>query len=67
MPLGLNVNRLAKGPGIGAARLNEPYFWPATSEPVPNSHNVRRLYDSRMAERKARATIEREVTPLKVA
>jgi addiction module HigA family antidote len=76
----MSVNRLAKGLGIGAARVNEivrgkrgitadtalrlaryfgtsPEFW----------LNLQSLYDLRMAERKARARIEREVTPLKVA
>jgi addiction module HigA family antidote len=80
VPLGMSVNRLAKGLGIGAARLNEivrgkrgitadtalrlaryfgtsPEFW----------LNLQSLYDLRIAERKARARIEREVTPLKVA
>jgi addiction module HigA family antidote len=80
VPLGMSVNRLAKGLGVGAARLNEivrgkrgitadtalrlaryfgtsPEFW----------LNLQSLYDLRMAERKARARIEREVTPLKVA
>ena len=80
VPLGMSVNRLAKGLGIGATRLNEivrgkrsitadtalrlaryfgtsPEFW----------LNLQSLYDLRMAERKARTRIEREVTPLKVA
>jgi addiction module HigA family antidote len=80
VPLGMSVNRLAKGLGVGAARLNEivrgkrgitadtalrlaryfgtsPEFW----------LNLQSLYDLRIAERKARARIEREVTPLKVA
>lgn len=80
VPLGMSVNRLAKGLGIGAARLNEivrgkrsitadtalrlaryfgtsPEFW----------LNLQSFYDLRNAERKARARIEREVIPLKVA
>jgi antitoxin HigA-1 len=80
VPLGMSVNRLAKGLGIGTSRLNEivrgkrgitadtalrlaryfgtsPEFWV----------NLQSLYDLRMAEREARARIEREVTPLKVA
>ena len=80
VPLGMSVNRLAQGLGVGATRLNEvvrgkrgitadtalrlarylgtsPEFW----------LNLQSLYDLRMAERKARARIQREVTPLKVA
>jgi antitoxin HigA-1 len=80
VPLGMSVNRLASALGIGAARLNEivrgkrgvtadtalrlarcfgtsAEFW----------LNLQSLYDLRMTERKARARIEREVTPLKVA
>ena len=80
MPLGMSVNRLAAALGIGAARLNEivrgkrsitadtalrlarcfgtsAEFW----------LNLQSLYDLRMAERKVRGRIEREVTPLKVA
>jgi addiction module HigA family antidote len=80
VPLGMSVNRLAQGLGVGATRLNEvvrgkrgitadtalrlaryfgtsPEFW----------LNLQSLYDLRMAEREARARIEREVTPLKVA
>ena len=80
LPLGMSVNQLAKALGIGAARLNEivrgergvsadtalrlaryfgtsPEFW----------LNLQSLYDLRVAERKARARIEREITPLKVA
>jgi addiction module HigA family antidote len=80
VPLGMSVNRLAHALGIGAARLNEVVrgkrgitadtalrlarcfgtsaeFW----------LNLQSLYDLRMAERKVRARIEREVTPLKVA
>jgi antitoxin HigA-1 len=80
VPLGMSVNRLAAALGIGAARLNEivrgkrgitadtalrlarcfgtsAEFW----------LNLQSLYDLRMAERRVRARIEREVTPLKVA
>jgi addiction module HigA family antidote len=80
LPLGMSVNQLAKALGIGAARLNEivrgergvtadtalrlaryfgtsPEFW----------LNLQSLYDLRVAERKVRAKIEREITPLKVA
>lgn len=80
VPLGMSVNRLATALGIGAARLNEivrgrrgitadtalrlarcfgtsAEFW----------LNLQSLYDLRMTERRARARIEREVTPLKVA
>ena len=80
VPLGMSVNRLAAALGIGAARLNEivrgkrgitadtalrlarcfgtsAEFW----------LNLQSLYDLRMAERKVRGRIEREVTPLKVA
>jgi antitoxin HigA-1 len=80
VPLGLSVNRLAKGLGIEAARLNEivrckrgiaadtalrlaRYFGTSAEFWL----NLQTLYDLRMAERKERATIEREVTPLKVA
>jgi antitoxin HigA-1 len=80
VPLGMSVNRLATALGIGAARLNEivrgkrgitadtalrlarcfgtsAEFW----------LNLQSLYDLRMAERRVRSRIEREVTPLKVA
>jgi addiction module HigA family antidote len=80
LPLGMSVNQLAKALGIGAARLNEivrgergvtadtalrlaryfgtsPEYW----------LNLQSLYDLRVAERKVRAKIEREITPLKVA
>jgi addiction module HigA family antidote len=79
-PLGMSVNRLAEALGIGASRLNEivrgkrgitadtalrlarcfgtgAEFW----------LNLQSLYDLRITENKARARIEREVTPLKVA
>ena len=80
LPLGMSVNQFAKALGIGAARLNEivrgergvtadsalrlarylgtsPEFW----------LNLQLLYDLRVAERKVRAKIDREITPLKVA
>jgi addiction module HigA family antidote len=80
VPLGMSVNRLAAALGIGAARLNEivrgkrgitadtalrlarcfgtsAEFW----------LNLQSLYDLRIAERRIRSRIEREVTPLKVA
>ena len=80
LPLGMSVNQLAKALGIGAARLNEivrgergvtadtalrlaryfgtsPEFW----------LSLQSLYDLRVAERKVRTKIEREITPLKVA
>jgi addiction module HigA family antidote len=80
MPLGMSVNQLAKALGIGAARLNEivrgergvtadtalrlgRYFGTSAEYWL----NLQSLYDLRMAERKARAKIEREITPLKVA
>jgi addiction module HigA family antidote len=80
VPLGISVNRAAKGLGIGASRLNEivrgnrgitadtalrlarylgtsAQFW----------LNLQSLYDLRTAESEARARIQQEVTPLKVA
>src|ERR1700691_4119302 len=80
VPLGVSVNRLAEALGIGASRLNEivrgrrgitadtalrlarcfgtgAEFW----------LNLQSIYDLRMTEHRARARIEREVTPLKVA
>ena len=80
VPLGMSVSQLAKALGVGAARLNEivrgergvtadtalrlarylgtsAEFW----------LNLQSLYDLRIAERKTRARIEREVEPLKVA
>jgi addiction module HigA family antidote len=80
LPLGMSVNQLAKALGIGTARLNEivrgergvtadtalrlaryfgtsPEFW----------LNLQSLYDLRVAERKVRAKIERDIKPLKVA
>jgi len=80
VPLGMSVNRLAAALGIGASRLNEivrgrrgvtadtalrlaRYFGTSAEFWL----NLQSLYDLRMAERKVRARIEREVTPLKVA
>jgi addiction module HigA family antidote len=80
VPLGMSVNRLAGALGIGAARLNEivrgkrgitadtalrlaRYFGTSAEFWL----NLQSLYDLRIIERKARARIEREVTPLKVA
>lgn len=80
MPLGMSVNQLAKALGVGAARLNEivrgergitadtalrlgRYFGTSAEYWL----NLQSLYDLRMAERKARARIEREITPLRVA
>jgi antitoxin HigA-1 len=77
VPLGMNVNRLAEALGIGASRLNEIvrgvtadtalrlalYFGTSAEFWL----NLQSLYDLRMTENKARARIEREVTPLKVA
>jgi antitoxin HigA-1 len=80
VPLGMSVNQFAKALGIGPSRLNEivrgergvtadtalrlarylgttAEFW----------LNLQALYDLRMAERKSRARIHREITPLKVA
>lgn len=51
MPLGMSVNRLARYLGTS------PEFW----------LNLQSLYDLRLAESKALARIEREITPLKVA
>ena len=80
LPLGMSVNQLAKALGIGAARLNEivrgergvtadtalrlaRYFGTSAEFWL----TLQSLYDLRVAERKVRAKIEREVTPLKVA
>jgi addiction module HigA family antidote len=80
VPLGMSVNRLSEALGIGATRLNEivrgkrgitadtalrlaRYFGTSAEFWL----NLQSLYDLRQAERKARAKIEREVTPLKVA
>jgi antitoxin HigA-1 len=80
VPLGMSVNRLSEALGVGATRLNEivrgkrgitadtalrlaRYFGTSAEFWL----NLQSLYDLRQAERKARAKIEREVTPLKVA
>ena len=80
VPLGMSVSQLAKALGVGAARMNEivrgrrgvtadsalrlaRYFGTSAEFWL----NLQSLYDLRMAERKARARIEREVEPLKVA
>ena len=80
VPLGMSANRLAMALGIGARRVNEivrgnrgitadtalrlsRYFGTSAEFWL----NLQSLYDLRMAERKARARIEREVTPFKVA
>ncbi len=79
-PLGMSVNQLAKALGVGAPRLNEivrgrrgvsadtalrlaRYFGTSAEFWL----NLQSLYDLRMAERKARTKIEREVTPRQVA
>jgi addiction module HigA family antidote len=80
VPLGMSVNQLAKALGIGAARMNEivrgergitadtalrlaRYFGTSAEFWL----TLQSLYDLRIAQRKVRAKIEREVTPLKVA
>jgi len=80
VPLGMSVSQLARAVGVGAARMNEivrgergvtadtalrlaRYFGTSAEFWL----NLQSLYDLRMAERKARARIEREVEPLKVA
>jgi addiction module HigA family antidote len=80
VPLGISVSQLAKALGVGAARMNEivrgergvtadtalrlaRYFGTSAEFWL----NLQSLYDLRMADRKARARIEREVEPLKVA
>ena len=80
VPLGMSVSQLAKALGVGAARMNEivrgrrgvtadsalrlaRYFGTSAEFWL----NLQSLYDLRMAERKARVRIEREVEPLKVA
>jgi addiction module HigA family antidote len=79
-PLGMSVNQLAKALSIGPARLNEivrgergitadmalrlaRYFGTSAEFWL----NLQSLYDLRLAERKVRARIRREITPLKVA
>jgi addiction module HigA family antidote len=80
VPLGMSVSRLAGALGVGAARLNDivrgkrgisadtalrlARYFGTTAE---FWLNLQSLYDLRMAERKARRRIEREVNPLKVA
>jgi antitoxin HigA-1 len=80
VPLGMSVNQLAKALGIGTARLNEivrgergvtadtalrlaRYFGTSAEFWL----NLQSLYELRVAERKARDRINREITPLKVA
>jgi len=80
VPLCMSVNRLAKALGIGAGRMNEivrgergitadtalrlaRYFGTSAEFWL----TLQSLYDLRIAERKTRAKIEREITPLKVA
>jgi addiction module HigA family antidote len=80
VPLGMSVNRLAAALGIGVSRLNEivrgrrgitadtalrlaRYFGTSAEFWL----NLQSLYDLRVTEGEARARIEREVTPLKVA
>jgi addiction module HigA family antidote len=80
VPLGMSVNSLAKALGIGAARLNEivrgrrgvsadtalrlaryfgttPELW----------LNLQAFYELRMAQRKSRGAIERQVRPREAA
>jgi addiction module HigA family antidote len=80
VPLGMSVNSLAKALGIGASRLNEivrgrrgvtadtalrlaryfgttPELW----------LNLQAFHDLRMAQRKSRGAIERQVTPRQAA
>jgi addiction module HigA family antidote len=80
VPLGMSVNRLAKALRIGAGRMNEivrgergitadtalrlARYFGTTAE---FWLTLQSLYDLRIAERKIRAKIEREITPLKVA
>jgi addiction module HigA family antidote len=80
VPLGMSVNQLAKALGVGAARMNEivrgergvtadtslrlaRYFGTSAEFWL----NLQSLYDLRVAERKARGKIERQIKPLKVA
>jgi antitoxin HigA-1 len=80
VPLGISVNQLAKALGIGTARVNEivrgergvtadtalrlaRYFGTSAEFWL----NLQSLYELRVAERKARDRINREITPLKVA
>lgn len=80
VPLGMSVNQLAKALGVGAARLNEivrgergitadtalrlARYFGTTAE---FWLNLQSLYDLRVAARKARGKIERQIKPLKVA
>jgi antitoxin HigA-1 len=78
VPLGISVNQLAKALGIGTARVNEiirgergvtadtalrlaRYFGTSAEFWL----NLQSLYELRVAERKARDRINREITPLK--
>lgn len=80
VPLNMSVNRLAKGLHITPARINEivrgersvtadtalrlaRYFGTSAQFWL----NLQSLYDLRMAERKVRAKIEREVAPIQIA
>jgi addiction module HigA family antidote len=80
VPLGMSVNQLSKALGVGAARLNEivrgergitadtalrlaRYFGTSAEFWL----NLQSLYDLRVAERKTRGKIERQITPLQVA
>jgi len=73
----MSVNRLAKALGIGAGRTNrgERGITADTALRLARhfgtnaefSLTLQSLYDLRIAKRKARAKIEREITPLKVA
>jgi addiction module HigA family antidote len=80
VPLGMNVNQLAKALGVGAARLNEIVCGErgVTADTALRLAryfgtsaefwlNLQSLYDLRMAEQKARGAIERQIKPLKVA
>ena len=80
VPLNMSVNRLAKGLHVTPARLNEivrgersvtantalrlaRYFGTSAQFWL----NLQSLYDLRIAERKVRAKIEREVAPMQIA
>jgi len=77
VPLGMSVTQLARALGIGAARMNEivrgergitalrlaRYFGTSAEFWL----NLQSLYDLRVAERKTRGKIERQIKPLKVA
>ena len=79
-PLGMSVNQLAKALGITAARLNDIVRGRRGITADTALRLARYLgtsaefwlglqleYDLRMAERKVRAAIERQITPRKVA